>query len=209
MSLQVSQWPLSWRFSPVGSLPCPASENSPGSIRSPFFRRLLTQGLKSQVGLPLFHSGNPCLLGPHLAAIRFLEASQPLLRCLACLIGSSVLGQYSRTLVSQVGIPQFQFAPPFGFLFPCPQPEQFDYRFPSLSGWGCCCQPDSPVPVQLGKMKSGPTIQRASFPSFFSSTFRKESVDSLLETLALEKKPLLEPDTLGSWKIAQGQGREL
>ena len=30
-------------------------------------------------------------------------------------------------------------SPPFGFPFPCPQPEQFDYRFPRSRVGGCCC----------------------------------------------------------------------
>ena len=96
------------------------------------FKRLLTRGLQSQVGLPLFHSGNPCLLGPHYT-IRFLKLASLFF---VYLLQRFFCTWHPRTLVSQVGIPQFQFAPPFGFPFPCPQPGS---SLPvSLLGWGCC-----------------------------------------------------------------------
>ena len=112
---EVSQWPSSWLSSPVGSSPCPAFENLPGLIPSPFFRKRPTR-FSTRWAFLFFIPAIFCLLGPHLACSRILKLANLFFGAL--LVSSAFfffLGMLG--LKALTGHFQFTFASSSGFPF--------------------------------------------------------------------------------------------
>ena len=163
---------------------------SPGSIRF-LFRRLSPRVKKS--GGPSFSFRESLPLGPHLAAV--IPGSLASSRCLACL----------SVLLYLVIIPGLWFLKwAFRNLVAAPQ-QSGSITVSSL--WVGVLLLSLIPSSSTAQMKSGPTIPEQA-PKLFSSTFRK-SVDSLLETLDLEK-PLqnLTPWVRGKLLKVKGENYE-